>query len=223
MKKLLFATAVCLLFGLGISQAQETKNFDRWQIRLRGVGVVPIENADVSTIGGNVSISSQFIPELDFTYFFNKNIAAELILGTTKHKVSTTNSDLSAIGGSTNNNIDLGSVWLLPPTLTVQYHFYPSPSIKPYVGVGANYTIFYNEDAGNIVKNVKYDNAFGLATQLGVDINISKNFFVNLDVKHIFLKTDVNVDASNLATGLNIPAKVSINPFLLGFGLGVRF
>ncbi|MNT89451.1 outer membrane protein W [compost metagenome] len=70
---------------------------------------------------------------------------------------------------------------------------------------------------------MQYDNAFGLATQLGVDISISKNLFVNLDVKHILLKTDVNVDASNLATGLNIPAKVNINPFLLGFGVGVKF
>ena len=223
MKKTILSLATGLLLTLGFAKAQESKDYDKWQIRLRGVGVVPIENAAISTIGGNVSISSQFIPEVDFTYFFTKNIAAELILGTTKHKVSTSSSDLSAIAGPRNAKVDLGDVWLLPPTLTLQYHFRPNDVWKPYVGAGINYTIFYNEDAGQTVKNVSYDNAFGIAAQLGVDVNISKNLFLNLDVKHIFLGTDVNVDATNLASGLNIPAKVDINPFLLGFGVGVKF
>ena len=78
MKKLLFLGS--MLFALTI-------NAQTWQVRLRGVSVQPIEKSDVSAIGGDVNISNSFIPELDFTYFFNKNVAAELILGTTKHKV----------------------------------------------------------------------------------------------------------------------------------------
>lgn len=223
MKKAILSIVTGLIFSLGFAQAQENQEYDKWQIRLRGVGVVPVENAEISTIGGNVSVSSTFIPELDITYFFSKNVAAELILGTTKHNVYTTNSDLSAIGGAANANVDLGDVWLLPPTLTLQYHFRPNKVWKPYVGAGVNYTIFYNPDAGNTVKDISYDNTFGFAMQLGTDINISKNIFLNLDVKNILLKTDVNVDASNLAVGLHIPAKVDINPFLLGFGVGIKF
>ncbi len=223
MKKVLLSLVAGLALGMGFTQAQENKDYDKWQIRLRGVGVVPVEHAEVSTIGGNVSVNSTLIPELDISYFFTKNIAAELILGTSKHNVSTTNSDLTAIGGTTNNKIDLGSVWLLPPTLTLQYHFYPNKTFKPYVGLGANYTVFYNEDAGSTVKGMKYENTFGFATQLGVDVNLSKKWFLNIDAKHILLNTDVTVDANNLASGLEIPAKVDINPFLLGFGVGVRF
>lgn len=223
MKKAILSIVTGLIFSLGFAQAQENQEYDKWQIRLRGVGVVPVENAEISTIGGNVSVSSTFIPELDITYFFSKNVAAELILGTTKHNVHTTNSNLSAIGGAANANVDLGDVWLLPPTLTLQYHFRPNKVWKPYVGAGVNYTIFYNPDAGNTVKDISYDNTFGFAMQLGTDINISKNIFLNLDVKNILLKTDVNVDASNLAAGLHIPAKVDINPFLLGFGVGIKF
>lgn len=111
----------------------------------------------------------------------------------------------------------------LPPTFTLQYHFRPNKVWKPYVGAGVNYTIFYNPDDGNTVKDISYDNTFGLAMQLGTDINISKNIFLNLDVKNILLKTDINVDASNLAAGPHIPAKVDINPFLLGFGVGIKF
>lgn len=222
MKKAILTLVSGLFLSLGLAQAQDGNDYSKWQIRVRGVGVVPTESSEVGKIGGSVDVSSTFIPEVDFTYFFTKNIAAELILGTSKHKINTQNSDLSAIGGANNTSIDLGHVWLLPPTLTLQYHFHPSPVWKPYVGVGANYTIFYNEDAGPVVKDISYKNKFSIAAQLGVDINVSKNFFLNLDIKQLFLKTDANVDATNLAAGLNIPAKVTLNPFLLGFGVGIR-
>ena len=45
-------------------------------------------------------------------------------------------------------------------------------------------TIFYNEKPGNTVANVKYDNAFGIATQIVADFNITKNFFLNIDSKY---------------------------------------
>lgn len=222
MKKVLLTLVSGLFLSLGFAQAQEGDDYAKWQIRVRGVGVVPIESSEVGKIGGSVGVSSTFVPEIDFTYFFTKNLAAELILATSKHKINTQNSNLASIGGATNTSIDLGHVWLLPPTLTLQYHFHPSPVWKPYVGVGANYTIFYNEDAGPTVQSVSYKNKFGLAAQLGVDVNISKSVFLNLDIKQIFLKTNADVDATNLAPGLTIPAKVTLNPFLLGFGIGVR-
>ncbi|MFP9113326.1 OmpW/AlkL family protein [Flavobacterium sp. RHBU_3] len=228
MKKLSLAVAAIALFGFNTTQAQQQENtttpdFYRWQVRMRAVGVIPAESANIGIIGGDAAISNSYIPELDFTYFFTKNIAAELILGTTKHDVHTTASDISAIGGPTSTDVNLGSVYLLPPTLTLQYHFNAGQAFKPYVGAGVNYTIFYNAEAGTTVKDVKYDNAFGYAFQLGFDYNINDRFFINVDAKKIFLKTDVTVDASNLATGLNIPASVDINPLLLGVGMGYRF
>ena len=181
------------------------------------------EKAEVNTIGGDVNISNSFIPELDFTYFFNKNVAAELILGTTKHDVKTTGSNLTAIGGPASAEVDLGSVWLLPPTLTLQYHFYPTKTLKPYLGAGLNYTIFYSVDEGSVVKGLDYDNAVGFALQGGLDYMLNDKYFLNFDIKKLFLKTDVNVDATNLASGLKIPAEVNIDPLLIGFGVGMKF
>ena len=213
------------LLSVNFTNAQEnkTEDFKRWQVRVRGVGVVPDESANIGVIGGDVNISNTLIPELDFTYFFTKNIAAELILGTTKHEVNTVGSDISAIGGPTSTDIDLGSVYLLPPTLTLQYHFLTEEVFRPYVGAGVNYTIFYNEKQGSVVKDIKYDNSFGYAFQVGFDLMIDDTFFVNADVKKLFLKTDVTVDASNLAPGLSIPADVDINPWLIGLGVGMKF
>ncbi|MCW4470890.1 outer membrane beta-barrel protein [Flavobacterium sp. MFBS3-15] len=225
MKKLAFIALSLSLLCTGFANAQEenSNEFKRWQVRLRGVAVTPDESASIGIIGGDASISSTFIPELDFTYFFTKNIAAELILGTSKHDVHTTGSDISAIGGPTHTDVDLGSVYLLPPTLTLQYHFMPDSDFRPYAGAGINYTIFYGVDEGNTIKDVEYDNAFGFALQAGLDYAINDKFFVNVDVKKIFLKTDVTVDASNLADGLSIPAEVDINPWLFGFGVGMKF
>lgn len=213
------------VFGTGLTNAQENNSVDfkKWQVRVRGVGVVPDESAKIGIIGGDAKISNTFIPELDFTYFFTKNISAELILGTSKHDVSTVGSDISAVGGPTSADVNLGSVYLLPPTLTVQYHFLPDQIFNPYIGAGVNYTIFYNEKAGNTVRGIEYDNSFGYAFQVGFDLMLNDKFFINADIKKIFLKTDVTVDASNLATGLSIPADVEINPLLLGFGVGMKF
>lgn len=225
MKKIIFAVMVLTVFGTGLTNAQENNSVDfkKWQVRVRGVGVVPDESAKIGIIGGDAKISNTFIPELDFTYFFTKNISAELILGTSKHDVSTVGSDISAVGGPTSADVNLGSVYLLPPTLTVQYHFLPDQIFNPYVGAGVNYTIFYNEKAGNTVRGIEYDNSFGYAFQVGFDLMLNDKFFINADIKKIFLKTDVTVDASNLATGLSIPADVEINPLLLGFGVGMKF
>jgi outer membrane protein len=228
MKKLALAVLAASLFSFNFANAQTDKTtdntqFKNWMVRLRGVGVIPSESASISAIGGDVAISNTFIPELDFTYFFTKNIAAELILGTSKHDVHTTGSNLSPIGGPTSADVPLGSVYLLPPTLTLQYHFYAGETFKPYVGAGVNYTIFYNVKAGNTVKDVKYDNAFGYAFQAGFDLMITDKYFINVDAKKVFLNTDVTVDASNLAAGLSIPAKVDINPLLVGFGVGMKF
>lgn len=227
MKKIIL-TVIAILGISSTIEAQENLNntdYKKWQVRLRGVSVIPNESAKIGTIGGNVDISTAFIPELDFTYFFTKNIAAELILGTSKHDVNTTASNLSPIGLPESLNVDLGSVRLLPPTLTIQYHFYPGDFIKPYVGAGVNYTIFYDVKSGNTIKDVKYENKTSLALQAGADFNIGKDFFVNFDIKYLFLKTDVTVDASNLVHGesLDIPAEVKINPLLIGVGVGYRF
>ena len=224
MRKIVFALMAMSLMTVNFVNAQdnETKEesksneFKRWQVRLRAVGVAPDESASIGIIGGDVAISNALIPELDFTYFFTEHFAAELILGTAKHDVKAINT----LAG----DVDLGSVWLLPPTLTAQYHFYTSDQkvFKPYIGAGINYTLFYNVKSGDVA-GVEYDNAIGYAAQLGFDLMLDDKFFINFDAKRLFLSTDVTVDASNLAPGLSIPAEVDINPWLIGVGVGMKF
>ncbi|NVK08835.1 OmpW/AlkL family protein [Tenacibaculum sp.] len=211
MKKIILSIVLGTLFFSNVNAQETTKtnDFKKWQARFRWVSVLPNESATIGTIGGDVEIGKSFIPELDFTYYFTENIAAELILGTANHDVKAVN---TALG-----NVNLGDVWLLPPTLTLQYHFNIS-DFKPYVGAGVNYTIFYNADPGAVV-DVDYENGFGYALQLGFDYDLDDTWFLNVDAKYIGLSTDVSVNAG-IAT---VPAEVDINPLLIGFGIGMRF
>ncbi|RVU02005.1 OmpW family protein [Mucilaginibacter limnophilus] len=227
--KTLRLSFIGMLLLTGFTGFAQQKN--EWHVRLRGIGILPQESAEIGVIGGDAKISNTVVPELDFTYFFANNFSAELILGISRHSVKTTGSNLTPIGGPASADVDLGKVWLLPPTLTLQYHLPLAKCVRPYIGAGINYTIFYNADEGKTVKNVDYANKFAFAGQLGVDIDLSQKFFLNIDIKKIFLDTDVTVDASNLTPASNpqlssvlksIPADVKIRPLVIGFGIGYR-
>ncbi len=203
-----FLSAV-LLAGTGLSavDAQEQGN---WLVRVRAIDVIPHESADISVINGDVSINDKIVPELDITYFFTKNIAAELILATAKHRVTAVDTDLG--------DVPVGSVWLLPPTLTIQYHFMPDQQIRPYVGAGVNYTKFYSSKAaGGAVTDVSYSDSFGPALQAGVDVMIDDHWSINLDVKKVWIATDASLN------GGAIVADTKINPWIAGVGAGYRF
>lgn len=206
-------TVLLTAFALSPVLAQDAPSSTKWQARLRAVVVAPDASADIQAIAGDVDISTAIIPELDFTYFFSENIAAELILGTAKHDVKAV---ATAVG-----DIDLGSVWLLPPTLTLQYHF-TGMEVKPYVGAGINYTIYYGIDEGPVADAVQYDNSVGFALQGGLDYPLNDKWFLNLDVKKLFLSTDATVFA-NTALGAVVGADVKINPWLIGLGVGMKF
>lgn len=212
MKKI--ALGVFLILGAFQLSAQDiTPETSKWQARFRLLSVIPNESAKTQTIGGDVSISTAFVPELDFTYFFSENWAAELILATTNHDVSAVNTSAG--------NINLGDVWLLPPTLTLQYHFTGS-KLKPYLGAGVDYTLFYNVDNGPTANSVDYENTFGFAFQGGVDYALNDKWFLNLDVKQAFIQTDATIDATT-ALGATVGSDVDINPLIIGFGVGIKF
>jgi len=215
MKKTIF-TAFITLFAFVNINAQEndtTNDYSRWQVRLRVISIMPNESANIETIGGDVEIGNAIVPELDFTYFFDKNWAAELILGTANHDVKA----VSTAAG----DIKLGDVWLLPPTLTLQYHF-DAETVRPYLGAGLNYTIFYSVDEGPVADSVDYDSSFGFAFQGGLDFYLDDKWFLNIDAKYILINTDATIDATS-ALGATVGADVDINPLVVGLGVGMKF
>ncbi len=198
-----------LITSIALASSLSVFAENNWMVRTRALAVMPDVSGSPSVIGGDVRINTQSVPELDFTYFFKKNFAMELILATTTHQVGVKNSAL--------DNVDLGSVSLLPPTLLAQYH-HEWGNFKPYVGAGLNYTMFYNAQSG-AVNSVKYDNCFGYALQVGLDYKITEKVYLNLDIKKLYLETTTKVRAG----ATRVKADVNIDPLLVGVGIGYRF
>jgi len=208
MKHLMLCATI--LGTLAVTAAPAQAESGDWLIRLRAIDVMPNEGATITPIGGDVDISDQIVPELDITYFVHDNWAVELILGVTPH-------DVQAVATSA-GNVDLGDVTLLPPTLTLQYHFNPEGQMRPYLGAGVNYTHFFNEDlpGGSALSTISYDDSFGLAAQAGIDFALQDEWFLNVDVKYVDINTDVLIDGA-------VTADVDIDPLILGIGFGRRF
>jgi outer membrane protein len=192
-----------------------------WVVRARALYVVPDESSSNWRNAGDatrhrLSIDSSVVPEVDISYFFNRHIAAEVILGVTPHTIKAKGDLAETIA----TRGVIGDAWLLPATALLQYHFDPIAGAKPYIGAGVNYTVFFGADAGPNYDNLKLDNRFGWALQAGVDIPIGDRWFLNVDVKKIFLDTTAQVDVRG---GNHVTVDAQIDPWVFGFGVGYRF
>jgi len=159
-----------------------------------------------TTVGSEISANDRLIPEVDFSWFFTKNIAAELVLTYPQ----TVNVQL--------NDTYIGKIKALPPSLMVQYHFTDFGAFKPYLGAGINYTMF--SSAHNIAGGaVSVDgHSFGPAAQVGFDYMFTKNIGLNFDVKYIEMKTDVIWTATNTKVG-----NLGLSPWTTGVGVTYKF
>lgn len=179
---------------------------DRFQVRARMIGVLADGDGFVKeNTALDTDVDDAYVPEIDLTYFFTKNIAAELIAATAEHTITA------------GDNV-LGDAWILPPTLTLQYHFQPDQKFSPYVGAGLNYSLFYGEDDGTGFQDLEVDGGFGYAVQAGFDYWLNDNWGVNVDAKYINLDVDVTVNDGALHA-----YDVDLDPWILGVGVSYRF
>lgn len=177
-------------------------------------------SAVYGSAGAQLEVANNTIPEIDFSYYITKNIAAELILAFgTRHDVN-----VSGTGGLIAHN--LGSVNLLPPTLTGQWHFMPDQTFDPYVGAGFAYVRAMdnglNANIGGTNHPIRIDrNTFGAVLQAGFDVNLQDKWLVNFDVKKIFVGTDVELNLGG--TGFKKIDSLDINPWVVSVGFGKKF
>ncbi len=195
MKKNLLALAILCATTAGAAYAQQD---GQWLVRARAVHLDSANGGAAGAAG--VSINDKWIPEVDVSYFFTPNFAAELILTyPQKH-------DVRLNGGK------IGSLKHLPPTLLGQYHFTGMGAFKPYVGAGINYTRFSGVDIAGGALTVK-KNSWGPALQLGFDYALDKHWSLNLDVKKVYIDTTVSGGVG----------RFKVDPVLVGLGVGYRF
>ena len=200
------STLQLLLAAFGLLAGDAMAQQSPWLLRLRAVHISPAnESAPVGGVGApdRLHVSKKTIPDLDVTYFFTPNLAAELVLTyPQKHDV-------------TLDGANIGSFKHLPPTLSAQYHFMPDATVKPYLGAGINYTTMSKVNLLGGAATLEHD-SWGLSLQAGVDFRLDKNWSLNLDVKKVQIRSDVMIAGARASN-------VKVDPVLLGIGLGYRF
>ncbi|WJM86503.1 outer membrane protein OmpW [Dickeya chrysanthemi] len=169
---------------------------------------------DVLGLGSfNVNNNTQL--GLTFSYMATDNIGVELLAATPfQHKVG--------VGGVG----QIAEVKHLPPTLMAQYYFGQSADkLRPYLGVGLNYTTFFDEkfnqtgkDAGLTDLNLK--SSWGVAAQAGLDYNLNKDWLLNMSVWWMDIDTTVKFKDSN---GQDHSIKTRLDPWVFMFGFGYKF
>ena len=191
--------AALLLVGSVTGAMAQVDGQSPWQVRLRSVH---LDSVDKDTTPLGLSINNKSFAEIDFTYFFNKNVATELVLTTPQRQ------------RVYSNGSDIGSFKHLPPTLMLQYHFTDMQGFKPYVGAGVNYTRF---SGVSLPAGVSLDShSWGTAWQAGFDIPIDRNWSINFDLKKVYIRTDVYSDGVSLG-------RLRVDPLLYGVGIGYRY
>lgn len=219
MKMVKLAVAVAAVLGSSAAFAQQAEG--NFMMRVRAVDVQ--WNDQSSDVRGNlglkdnVVVDNKVIPEIDFTYFFTKNIAAELIL-TYPQKF-----DVKAKSGALGTSgFSAGSFKGLPPTLTFQYHFAPEATFRPYVGAGFNYTLISDVKLNGLdnltgQKSHLSKSSFGGALQVGFDYKVGPNSYINFDIKKVYMSANLSVDT------LGKVSKLTLDPLLVGVGYGFKF
>lgn len=176
-----------------------------WMTRVRLIDIVPDESGSTAALS-SVEVGDNVTVEFDATYFFTENLALEAIVATSGHEVN-----IPDVGVS-------GSLRHAPPTFTLQYHFRPEAPIRPYAGVGVNYTMVYSQSGD--LELVEIDDSLGLAAQAGIDFMISDDTFFNVDLKYIDIGFDItDVNGALVSPGAKI-GEVNVDPYVLGFGFG---
>lgn len=142
------------------------------------------------------------------TYMLTDNIGIELLAATPfDHDI-------------TLNGSKIADVEQLPPTLSVQYYPMDSESKwQPFVGVGVNYTGFFDESTTGALSGttIKVDDSFGLAAQVGLDYEIDENWLLNATV----WKIDIDADVESSALGKI--GQVNIDPTVVFLSVGYKF
>jgi outer membrane protein len=160
--------------------------------------------------------------EFSATYFWTDQIGLEFSLGGGKTNFPAADSAIA--------RGELVSASVVAPAIVLQFHPLPKASIRPYVGFGVNYTLFYDEKPGVVLLNkailsgasataaVALEGKFGYLAQIGIDLPVNDRFFINFDLKYIKSSTTLTVKTN----GTDF-VDIKLDPFVFGVGLGFRF
>jgi outer membrane protein len=213
-KKMALGLVAAGLLSAGVSSVAVAHQAGDFIFRAGAVVVAPNESSPVVADVAEFGVDNNMQIGLNFGYMLTDNWGVELLAATPfSHEVS-----LGALG-------KIAETKHLPPTLVAQYYFGDAQSkLRPYVGVGVNFTNFFDNDFTQEAKDLGLDNlsltnSWGLAAQVGLDYNINKEWLVNASIWYADISTDVNFTAGGTALSVD----TDINPWVYMVSVGYKF
>ncbi|QYJ77781.1 outer membrane protein OmpW [Shewanella acanthi] len=214
MKKSTVATLIAAtLLTAGFSSAVLAHQAGDILVRAGAVVVAPNESSDDVAGFGEFQVNNNTQLGLNFGYMLTDNVGVELLAATPfSHDVS-----LHGVG-------KIAETKHLPPTLVAQYYFGDAQSVlRPYVGIGVNFTNFFDNEFTNdldgALTDLSISNSWGIAAQAGVDYQVNKHWMVNASVWYAQINSDVKFKLA----GNDVAIDTDINPWVYMLSVGYRF
>lgn len=175
------------------------------------------DNGTVNTPLGNLSVDvdDDIRPTISGEYFIANNVGIELLAAIPfHHDFTLTDNNGNEVGGKTQH---------LPPTLSLQYHFdgYNLPlNVKPFVGVGVNYTTFFKEKINLPGADLDLDDSVGVAGHIGLDIPFAPTESFRIDARYMDIKTDATLSTGGVDYDIG---EIDISPWVYGVAFVKQF
>ncbi len=199
-----------------------------WLLHVRAINIAPNDDSSLVRVDGagvagtGVNVDDNMSLDISLGYMMTDNWAVELLADlSSKHSVSSV-----GLGGlGVPDGTDVVDTNVLPPTVFLQYQFNPKGKVRPYLGVGVNYTLFFNDELTGAAQsvlgasNLDIDSSFGAAAQFGIDWELKNDWSFNVDVKYIQIDTEATFDTAIGRASVD----VDINPTVFGIGFGKTF
>lgn len=198
--------AAALVLG-GLAAPAFAQQAGEWTFGIGAHQVNP-KSDNGSVVGGtlDVEIGSDVRPTITAEYFVRDNLGIEVLAAWPfEHDI-----EIDGLG-------QVGSTKHLPPTVSVQYHF-GEGSVKPFVGLGINYTLFMSEDTEGALAgaDLELDDSFGLAAHAGIDFKVGEKGAIRIDARWIDIDTDAKLNGADIGT-------VTIDPLVYGAAYVFQF
>ena len=187
-----------------------------------------VKTSGLGNLGGKATLNNDTQLGLNFAYMLTDKVGIELLAATPfSHEVGV--KGVSALTGIPGLDGKLADIKHLPPTVSVVYYPLANGSaFQPYVGVGLNYTTFFQEDLSSARKaqgfsSLELDDSFGLAFQVGADYMLSDKWMVNAQVRYIDIDTEATVKGPTALGVQKTKVDVDVDPWVYMVGLGYKF
>jgi outer membrane protein len=227
--RLLLAATTLLTFVASPLLAAEPGT---WKLRA-GVGTVAPESNNLTTdLGGDtlvIDVDDGTALTLSATYMFTEHWAFDILASSPFSHDITATVIASVDPGFSTNPVKIAETKHLPPTFSVQYHFMPDGQFQPFVGLGVNWTTFFDTKvdpalAAGGITGLDLDDSFGIAAQIGADLMLSDRWLVNLDVRWINIETDAALSGEAFAPATKVDiGTVTIDPWVYAVNVGYSF